>query len=407
MGKAVFFAVPAHGGINPLLSTTAELVQRGEHVIFYCSEQFRDKIEKTGAEFRPYRGSYNDFLVGDFDMLNVLSMMLNMTVDKLDNHLAEVRAENPDYVLHDSMCIWGKYISRLLKVPAVSLMHSFPLNEKSNKINLETLPFLLRMASFLLKEKLRRNSVENMLKRKYGIRMDVADLFINRQDVNIVFTSKAMDPALAAAEESFHFVGPSMFFKEGAKGGAGGLGDLPAAQLDSGKTVYVSLGTVHNDNLPFYRLCLEAFAGADYTVVISVGPTVDIGKLADAPPNFLVRRSVPQQQLLQHVDVFVTHSGMNSVNEALCQGVPLILLPHQFEQKMVAERVQALGVGEMLDIRKLTARALREAVDKVLSSPTYLQTVVRLSQTFAAEEQGAHRKAADLILAHVTSQGMK
>ena len=136
-------------------------------------------------------------------------------------------------------------------------------------------------------------------------------------------------------------------------------------------------------------------------MVISVGPTVDIAQLADAPDNFVIRRSVPQQQLLKHVDLFVTHSGMNSVNEALCCGVPLLLLPHQFEQKMVAERVRALGVGEILDINTLTPTAFRQAVDKLLTSPNYKQTAIKLSATFASEENNAHVQAADLILEHV------
>ncbi len=47
-------------------------------------------------------------------------------------------------------------------------------------------------------------------------------------------------------------------------------------------------------------------------------------------------------------DVFVTHSGMNSVNESLYYGVPMVLFPQHSEQRMVANRVVHLGAGIML-----------------------------------------------------------
>lgn len=59
MGKAVFLNFPTHGCLNPLLATASELVKRGEKIIYYCTEEFRDKIKQTGAEFRPYRGDVN------------------------------------------------------------------------------------------------------------------------------------------------------------------------------------------------------------------------------------------------------------------------------------------------------------------------------------------------------------
>ncbi len=54
MAKIVFFNVPAHGHINPTLPLVAELVQRGNEVIYYAMPEFQDKIQKTGARFRAY-----------------------------------------------------------------------------------------------------------------------------------------------------------------------------------------------------------------------------------------------------------------------------------------------------------------------------------------------------------------
>ena len=51
MKKAAFFCIPAHGHTNPMLPVAAEMVKRGNKVRFYSFDEFKEKIEKTGAEF--------------------------------------------------------------------------------------------------------------------------------------------------------------------------------------------------------------------------------------------------------------------------------------------------------------------------------------------------------------------
>ena len=46
---------PAFGHMNPVLPAAAELVRRGERVVFYSSHKFERLIALAGAEYRPYR----------------------------------------------------------------------------------------------------------------------------------------------------------------------------------------------------------------------------------------------------------------------------------------------------------------------------------------------------------------
>lgn len=147
-----------------------------------------------------------------------------------------------------------------------------------------------------------------------------------------------MAPEIARTESTYHFVGPSLYFKQEQT-------DFPFDQLEGKTVIYISLGTLHNDNIEFYRKCIRAFQKTEYCTVLSVGFEIDIGKFVNLPGNVIVRRSVPQQKLLESVDVFITHAGMNGVNEAICNGIPMVLIPHQIEQKMVANRVVEMGMG--------------------------------------------------------------
>lgn len=54
MSRIVFLGSPAHGHVNPTLPVVQELVQRREQVIYYDTEEFRQKIVPTGALFGVY-----------------------------------------------------------------------------------------------------------------------------------------------------------------------------------------------------------------------------------------------------------------------------------------------------------------------------------------------------------------
>ncbi len=55
MGKVLFLNYPGEGHVNPTIALVEELLKKGEEVVYYCIEEYRNKIEKTGAPFRPYR----------------------------------------------------------------------------------------------------------------------------------------------------------------------------------------------------------------------------------------------------------------------------------------------------------------------------------------------------------------
>ncbi len=367
---------------------------RGEHVIYYCTEEFREKIEQTGAEFRPYKGRINKFEISNDDMFRALVLINAMTVDKLEHNLDEIRDERPDYIVHDSLCTWGKHIASIAGVPAVNLMHSYPLTRSSFGLRLETLSLILKVGLHKVASRFNPGSAANSLKKKYNINLSHSDALINFEDLNIIYTSKYMAPKIDESEDSYHFVGPSLFFRDDKS-------DFPFEKLKGKQVVYISLGTLHCNNPAFYRMCIDAFLGKDCTVIISVGMEVDLQQLPGAPDNFIIRKSVPQQKLLEHTSLFITHAGMNSVNEAICAGVPMLLLPHQFEQKMIARKIEELGIGIHMAIGDLDEKSLVASSEKITSGSSFKQRALELSELFLEEERTSHIRAADEILQFV------
>ncbi|KPK28485.1 MAG: hypothetical protein AMJ61_02215 [Desulfobacterales bacterium SG8_35_2] len=386
---------PTHGCINSLLATVSELVKRGEEIIYYCTEEFRNKIEQTGVEFRPYKGLINDYKIRKYDDLSeALKLIVEMTVDKLDYNLDTIRKENPDYIIHDSLCTWGKHIASILSIPAINLMHSYPITRSSISLTAYSVPFLIKVGQYKFKSYFNKNSFKKILKRKYDINLSIGDVLINKEGLNIVYTSKQMELSVYQSENTYRFVGPSLFFKNQQNG-------FPFDKLRDKRVIYISLGTLHSKNPGFYKICLRAFSNTKYYVVISMGFDTNLNEFNHIPDNFLIRQTVPQQKLLEHVDLFITHAGMNSVNEAICRGVPMLLLPHHFEQEMIARRVKEMGIGKKMNIKNITPDKLFKNANQLISNSYFKKQALKFKTVFNQEEKVSHVKAADEILHYI------
>jgi len=52
MARVLFINGGSEGHINPTIAVVEELISRGEEVVYFSIESFRNRIEKTGATIR-------------------------------------------------------------------------------------------------------------------------------------------------------------------------------------------------------------------------------------------------------------------------------------------------------------------------------------------------------------------
>ena len=140
------------------------------------------------------------------------------------------------------------------------------------------------------------------------------------------------------------------------------------------------MGTVNNDMLLLDKKCVEAFSDADYQVIISAGEMISIEDLGEIPDHISVCRHVDQIAVLQQADVFISHCGMNSVNESLYFGVPLVMLPQTAEQGGVAERVLQFGAG--IKLSKTDALSIRDSVERILADGSFKRNAAEIADGF-------------------------
>lgn len=386
--KIVFFNVPLHGHMNPTLDLVSELAKQGHEVIYYTSENFRQKVIHTGvAEFRPYpatldfkttRNDTNIFHTGE-EMLKAAVTLL----EALAPGLASEHASAPfDLVAYDVSAVWGKFLGHILDLPAVccfpGLAPQWREYIRSKTILTRGLRDRLAGADYV-------NSSDNMLaniKSTYKVPSQIAlsNLFSGSPLLNIVFTSRYFQPKSEYMTKSFIFVGPALF------GGARQeTVEFPWDQLEPARPlVYVSMGTLYHQNPDFFKTCFEAFDDSKYQVVISVGKGTDVSILGAIPSNFIVRQYVPQPALLARAVAFISHGGMGGISEAMHYGVPMLLLPKTIEQQLNARRVAVLGAGiDTREAQNVPSKVLVDGVMRLLEDKSFAQNAKKIGESFA------------------------
>ena len=128
--------------------------------------------------------------------------------------------------------------------------------------------------------------------------------------------------------------------------------------------------------------------------MLSTGGQCEDGSLGPVPENFLIRPSVPQVEILRRAAAFVTHAGMNSVQEALYHGVPLVMAPQAADQFWISARAREIGAGVVLP-RRPRRGAIAKAVAEVLSHPAYAEAARHAGASLHAA--GGHTQAAAVI----------
>ena len=95
-----------------------------------------------------------------------------------------------------------------------------------------------------------------------------------------------------------------------------------------------------------------------------------------------MERWVPYDHMLPHTGVVVTTGGSGTVMSALMAGVPLVVIPTEWDKPANAQRVVDAGAGLRLSPRRCTPGRLRSAVEAVLRDPTFRRNAQRMAKTF-------------------------
>jgi len=392
MSTGFVFTYPDPSHVGSTLPLVTELVRRGQDLVMWAAEGYREAIERTGARFRAYGPAMGT--ASNNGPFGGMARRLDYAERVLPELICALKEERPRYLLSDSAAIWGTVAGHALEIPRISYRLTFAIHP--SMIDAEG---LVRMfygpapQEFVLGgmvDLVRYFEIAQRLDQRYGTRtVDMVASLEDRQALNLVMFSRLLQAQADRFDESYRFVGRCL-------GPSSPADDFPWDALRPVPMVYIALGTVFNNRPEFFRACMDAFSGLPLQVVMDIGRRTDRASLGTPPENVLVFDHSPQWKLVERAALVICHAGGNSVQECLRAGAPTLLYPQAGDQFALADRVEELGAGLRLRPEDIQPDGLRELAARVMGEPEFRNRAAAVRDAMLRE--GGTVAACDAVL---------
>lgn len=146
--------------------------------------------------------------------------------------------------------------------------------------------------------------------------------------------------------------------------------------------IYCACSTFVKTDQHFLQQLIEAVSThPQWDLVLGLGGKLSPNKLPNLPPNIHAFSWVPQLQVLKHADCAINNGGINSINECLYFGVPMLVysLKH-FDQDGDAARVAYHRLGIAGDIIQDQSAKIRQYIQTLLTDQSYKKQAERMRE---------------------------
>lgn len=401
MARIGIITPPTVGHINPFLYIGKELQEKGHSVVFFQFNEVKARILAAGFDFHPIglgkipknAVNYIQKGLGTRHGLDAMRFWLRGQLAQIRLWFHELpgalEAEKVDFAIVDQSDFTGATVADYMGIPYVSVAVGMNLDWEES-----IPPFFTNWAYEDSASAKRRNrmGIEGFVK-------EFAPLFdcINKERVKhglppydcrknfypvspyaqIAQVPAFLDYPRPAAPAHFENVGPIRNKYPSSL-------QFPYEKLNGKPLVYFSLGTILNLRADVFNMVARAFKNIDVQLAISLGnKCVDINP-EDMPESAIVVDYVPQYELLSRASLCVTHGGLNTVMDAISQGVPTLAIPISFDQPGTAARLRYSGAGDYISVQHLSTEKVHEMAKSLLEESSYRQRAAELSTQFQA-----------------------
>ncbi|AFZ56123.1 glycosyltransferase [Anabaena cylindrica FACHB-243] len=399
------------GHLNTMLPLGRELQKRGHRITLFGTPFVQPKAEAAGFNFRvigetewsPQKATQFYTKLGELSGMAAVKYTMNGVALRAEVSLRDTpksaKEDGVEALLVDQICFEGESIAKLLKIPFITVCSAVVINQEDTippyfanwSYNLAWWARLRNLAGYSLFNRINKpvRQVISEYRQKWNLPSYSSDedLFsklaiISQEPAELEFPRNNLP-------QCFHFTGP---YHDST--GRPAI-DFPFDKLTGQPLIYASMGTLQNRLLPVFQKIATACQDLDAQLVISLGGSADPEVLQGIPGNPLVVRYAPQLQLLEKVDLTITHAGLNTTLECLINGVPMVAIPVTNDQPGVASRIVWSGCGEAVPVKKVNVNNLRTAINKVLTEDSYKKNALRLQA--AIKKAGGVKQAVDIV----------
>jgi N-glycosyltransferase StaG len=417
--RVLFTCWPFEGHVFPQMSMALALRERGADVAFYTDESARELIEQQGFEVfsfqrvgpawqRVHEGARG--AVGRRETMRLIQQSRDWIVGTIPAQVADIQ----DVVAHWRPGVVGAEASMLGPLVVLADILSIPVALVSPLITAQLpgpeapAPGGLAPAGTARAQLLNRG-VERLMRvlaRRMRLRVDEiragygleplgcsVTAACGRLPLYLVLSVPELDYCRRDLPPSVHYVGPCLWHPPEPEGTQEWLDGLPSDR----PWVHVTEGTSHFQEPVVLRAAAEGLADTACEAILSTGRGREPGELglSSASSNVHVTPWLSHDVLLRRCAAVVTTGGMGTVMSALRAGVPLVVVPTNWDKPTIAQRVVDAGVGVRLAPRHCTPARLRDAVQRVLGDRQFRDSARRLARLLAAVP--GPERAAELI----------
>ncbi len=422
MAKFLLTLWPIAGHSYPNLAVARALRERGHEVAFYTGSRIRETIEGEGYRFFPFRRVDEAVVDRVFYSQPIASAGLRQRLDQRNKYrdwligtlqeqvedLEEVLDTwDPDVIVCDP-ALWAPYlvlqetrgvtVAIFAYIPACLLPgpDAPPAGAGLPPPRTRALRLQARIAAWIIRfftRDIRRAA--DAVRRRAGLaplEITVTEL-AGRMPLYLVAGTREFDYDRRDLPPSVHYIGPCLPEASTDEPPPAWLRDLPRER----PWVHVTEGTVHVQRPMVLQAAARGLADRPMEVIMATGTHRNPAELGLEPlaPNITVQRWIPYGHLLPNTDVVVTTGGAGTVLSALIAGVPLVVVPTEWDKPENARRVVEAGAGLLLPPRRCSPSRLRRAVETVLATPSFRERARALAESFA--QCGGPSEAARLL----------
>jgi UDP:flavonoid glycosyltransferase YjiC (YdhE family) len=149
------------------------------------------------------------------------------------------------------------------------------------------------------------------------------------------------------------------------------------------KTILVTQGTVEQDFTKLLEPTLDALKEREWLIIATGGSATATLREMYPQENIVVLPSIPFDQVMPHVDVFITNGGYGGVLQSISYGIPMVTAGIHEGKNEICSRVGYFKVGINLNHERPDASQISQAVDTLLNDPCYYTNIATLKKELA------------------------
>lgn len=382
MKRIAFFSIPLFGHVNYGLKIAKQLQDDGYEVLYYSGYSYQNCIELKGVRFQAYSDEIEELFETENSTYNN-SYMSNIEPEKLDHvdewynfcsHLYKINElffeydihvmKKPDLVIYDSAALWGKRIGQFFGVLSIASCTPYFYPEKYARYD------YAEFARLILQKDYSNNKagrVVYMLEK--AVNGSIIEPLSPTADYRFIYSVKSFQAGVEYIDENTYFVGP-LIDKDDYSSVDESLFSIDTANI------YIAFGSIYNNGTVFRRI-YEECKDLPFNFILNIGNSVELECFDDLPPNWHVVQRINQISVLQKVQLFISHGGVNSVRESMYWGVPILVIPAEGDTLCTAKDIDTARLGVQLSIEDI--ELIKEKIELILNSQEIQENCNKIS----------------------------